>query len=209
MRSTGWIVLAHLTLLVVFFYVSPPPLPKLLSTPIAIHFRELAPSIHIEPMASAPSQPKPIAKKNPPAPKKVANKAAPIKKDKERGKLLSLMQESLKTLEGTTQKKEPQKNVSRPLGPLASESITFTSDYEQFLASTLESALQFPEKGDVKIQLTLNRHGKIERVHIEKASSARNKAYIEEELLTFSFPPFGAKFKGENSHTFTINFTSS
>lgn len=229
MRSTFLVIAVHLALLGVLFYASPPLASKPVNHPIAVHFHELSilPQEEIKREEIIPkglekeekldppkpeNRPPPVPKKIPSKPKKTTPKAiSPTKQtqSKERDKLISLMQDSLKTLEGAARRKPPAASKSTPaIGALASESISFAPNYEQTLIADLEALLELPEKGEVKIKLTLNRQGKVERVHVEKAPSAHNRTYIEEALKALSFPPFGTAYKSEQTHTFCVTFTS-
>ncbi len=134
-------------------------------------------------------------------------------------KLISMMQKSLATLDGASskggEKGSPKKGAkagsarkASSIGPLASESLSFEAKYEEELVSYLEALLSFPEDGEVKVKLTLNRSGSVQKVEIVKASSTKNRNYIENSLASCSFPAFGTHFKGEASHTFTLNLTS-
>ena len=124
---------------------------------------------------------------------------------KQNEKLISLMQQSLNTL--NTSKKEvtsTQKTTARTIGKLASEALSFETAYEEELVSYLTSRLSFPEQGEVTLKLTLTRAGSIDKVTIVKATSDRNKSYIEAALSTLSFPSFGSHFKDETTHLFTL-----
>lgn len=226
MRSTICVIAIHILVVAAFFYASPPLSSKPPIHHVAVHYHEIQPMIpkglEKEPFfeTSAPKQenkplPLPIPKKNPPPPKPATPKAVrPEKKvqankGNEREKLIAMMQDSLKTLEGTsTRKNLPAVKSTPAFGSLASESISFSSNYEQVLIATLESTLELPEKGEVKIKLTVNRQGKVERVQVDKANTLRNRTYIEETLPILSFSPFGSEYKGEKTHTFSVTFTS-
>jgi len=125
-------------------------------------------------------------------------------------KLIAMMQQSLKTLSGTcaAQASTPIAASSKTIGKLASETLTFGIDYEEELASYLETHLTLPEKGNVRLRLTLKREGSVQKIEILTASSDRNRHYVETALAGRSFPAFGSQFKGENSHTFTLTLIS-
>ena len=133
-------------------------------------------------------------------------------------KLISMVQKSLNTLNSTSGGKASPASgkaagsktvgTSKTIGPLASEALTFEARYEQELVSYLEALFSFPEKGDVKVKLTLKREGNVQNVEILKASSQKNREYVTTSLASCSFPAFGTHFKGEAVHTFTLNLTS-
>lgn len=124
--------------------------------------------------------------------------------------LITLMQKSLQTLNGSGTKAETQ--PTPVLGALASEALRFENRYEEELISFLESCLSFPEKGEenekVKLKLTLKRDGSVQKVEILQAHSEKNRYYCESTLNSLSFPPFGTYFKGKNQKIFTITLTT-
>lgn len=152
-----------------------------------------------------PSNKKPASKK---APQKTVKKS--VKANPEQQKLMSMVQESLQTLNasGQASEKSSSKTQGKAIGKLASEALTFSSHYEDELVSYLESLLILPEKGSVKLKLTLAREGSVEEIVIVNATSDRNRSYVESSLASRHFPPFGSQFKGEKAHTFTITLTS-
>lgn len=60
----------------------------------------------------------------------------------------------------------------------------------------------------MKIKLTLDKSGSVVKVAIVSAESAVNKAYVEKNVATMSFPPFGTNFGNENQHTFSITLSN-
>lgn len=148
-------------------------------------------------------------------PKKPAAKPVASNPKPDHDKLISMVQKSLNTLNtsggstGATGKGKPSaSSTSNTIGTLASETLSFEAKYEEELVSYLQALLSFPEKGDVKIKLTLKREGNVQKIEILKASSSKNREYVESSLASCSFPSFGSHFKGEASHTFTLNLTS-
>jgi hypothetical protein len=128
-------------------------------------------------------------------------------------KLIALAQNSLNTLNssGTRQSRETLTKtpaLSKTIGILASETLSFETAYEQELTSYLEALFSFPEKGDVKVKLTLKREGNVHHVEILKASSPKNRDYVIQSIASCSFPAFGSHFQGEAMHSFTLNLTS-
>lgn len=80
--------------------------------------------------------------------------------------------------------------------------------YRDELAGRLRLLLKLPEYGEVKISLTLNRSGGVDKVVILSAESSNNKKYIEKMLPTLQFPPFGNNFESLSQYTFNINLSN-
>lgn len=76
--------------------------------------------------------------------------------------------------------------------------------YQDELASRLQLFLKLPEKGDIKLKLTLQRSGKVEKVEILSSQSAANRKYVEDKLPTLSLPGFGSHFGTAPTYAFTI-----
>jgi hypothetical protein len=88
-------------------------------------------------------------------------------------------------------------------GDKQSETCNFTSH----LIQCLQNALELPEKGSVKLELTLNSSGKFLQMRILSGPSERNKKYLEETLAQVQYPAFTESMK-EKEHTFVITFSS-
>lgn len=80
--------------------------------------------------------------------------------------------------------------------------------YRDELAGRLKLLLRLPEYGEIKINLTLNRSGKVMKLAIASAESAANRKYIEKTLPTLSFPAFGANFESSSEYTFAITLSN-
>lgn len=85
---------------------------------------------------------------------------------------------------------------------------TVDGDYRDELTSGLKRALQLPGYGNVTIELTLMRSGKIKSFKVIKTENAENSRYIEKTIANVSFPSFGESFKGMSEHTFLIILTN-
>ena len=192
-----------------------PPTPQAEPTPPAVPTRKAEP-----PARGGPPLPSNIAPpRTPPhshqmaAAKKSTTKQAAVPSKPNHEKLISMVQKSLNTLNSTSVTKagpasSKASGSRKTIGTLASEALTFEAKYEQELVSYLEALFSFPEKGEVKIKLTLKREGNVQNVEILKASSPKNREYVTTSLISCSFPAFGSHFKGESAHTFTLNLTS-
>jgi hypothetical protein len=76
------------------------------------------------------------------------------------------------------------------------------------LTSRLKRLLKLPQYGDVDIQLTLLRSGKVAKLIVTNSQNALNKDHVEKMLPTLIFPPFGNGFAGEEQHTFKIRLSN-
>lgn len=85
---------------------------------------------------------------------------------------------------------------------------SYEISYREELAGRLKLLLRLPEYGDVKINLTLDRTGKVSKVAIVTTDSAVNRKYIEETLPKLSFPPFGNHYASATEYTFSITLSN-
>ena len=159
--------------------------------------------------AAPPSTPKPVVQET----KKIPTTKPVVKKIEApspppQDKLIALMQESLNNL-GKAPSVEKSTAVSKSIGKLASETLSFEADYEEELILYLETQIFLPEQGDVKLKLTLTKTGGVSKIDIIACPSERNKKYVESALAACVFPTFGKHFKGQSTHTFSITLKSS
>ncbi|MBS0635016.1 MAG: hypothetical protein JSR37_06105 [Verrucomicrobia bacterium] len=80
--------------------------------------------------------------------------------------------------------------------------------YYDELVSRLKLSLKLPDYGEVKLQLTVNRSGKVVSVKSVKSKSSKNSDYIQKALPKLHLPPFGQNFTGENEHTFRLTLSN-
>ena len=80
--------------------------------------------------------------------------------------------------------------------------------YYDELVSRLKIALKLPEYGEVKLELTINRAGKVLHVKKVKSKSQKNSDYIQKAIPKLHLPPFGQNFTGENDHTFRLTLSN-
>jgi len=78
--------------------------------------------------------------------------------------------------------------------------------YFDTLASFLKEALELPEVGGVKLELTLLSDGRVHSLKVVESMSENNKKYLQQELIFLGFPPFTNELKKERQHTFVLNF---
>ncbi|MCE5294953.1 MAG: hypothetical protein LLF94_10130 [Chlamydiales bacterium] len=80
--------------------------------------------------------------------------------------------------------------------------------YYDELVSRLKLALKLPEYGEVKLELTISRTGKVETVKSVKSKSSKNSDYVKKALPKLHLPPFGQNFPGEKDHTFRLTLSN-
>lgn len=117
-------------------------------------------------------------------------------------KLIQLMQKSLSSCKNISS--NPVVSSGESPNILASEALFLSSNYEEFLIKMLEKSFVLPEKGSVKISLTINRAGVITNNTIYESDSVRNQSYIRRKMENIIAPPFDKAFHGEKEHTFLI-----
>lgn len=76
--------------------------------------------------------------------------------------------------------------------------------YRDELSQRLKLYLKLPEYGEVKIKMTVDRSGKVIHIKVLSFQSAKNAAFIEQNLPKIKMPPFGDNFKGSSDYDFTI-----
>lgn len=176
-------------------------------------------------VASLPlAQPQPI-KKAPPkktVPAKAVKKPAakPVEKKKANApapkvqSLLQSIEESLDKIDQPKVRKKtaqtanlPDKKKRLKIDDLDSSSaIGYSDNYQDQLIDLLQSGLDLPDYGDVKLKLTLKKDGTIMELTIIEAQSQKNRSYLEKNLKTVHFPVFSGGLAKENTHTFTLTF---
>ncbi|MCH9627997.1 MAG: hypothetical protein S4CHLAM2_16460 [Chlamydiales bacterium] len=214
------VICAHFLVLAGMTYFHPPkakPLPRKAVAVQTYLIQEEKPKPQIPP-STPKSKPAPAPKPAPkpkPKPKPVTKPKPTVtqtpkkKPDPQKEELVRMMQKSLSSLDQPSKPTSTPTKTTKPIGPLASEALHFEAAYQDRLIAFLENALTLPEKGNVKLALTVNRSGMITQVHIKEAASSRNRSYIETSLPELLLPPFTDQFKGESTHTFSITLTSS
>lgn len=148
---------------------------------------------------SSPQKKKPVIPKSTPKP------------DPNREKLYALMQESLKNLSAPKSSGSTSSSKVRGISnlpALASEALKFEASYQDSLVSLLEERLEFPEKGAVKIKLTLKKEGEFKSLEVLHSASEKNTKYLQTALQNMVFPSLQKFFPKEDTHTFLITLTS-
>ncbi len=176
----------------------------------------VAPRTRPAAVASVP-KPKAIKKETPtnkPAPKPAPAKSKPIPQKKpamiEKGKTPKAPDKVWKEIDEALAKiddkvySKPQSKLDVP--EVSGLQIPFPDfgdegTEEETLASFLQTSLNLPEFGQVKIQMTIKKDGTIARLTVLQAESHKNKAYLEKNLPLLRFPLILDKEK-----TFTFTF---
>ncbi|NGX41738.1 MAG: hypothetical protein K940chlam7_00010 [Chlamydiae bacterium] len=161
-----------------------------------------------------------IVKKQPKPPEPPPQKKKEVAKvDDKKRDLLAKAKESIAKIQSSRDNKGASKSKDaselRDLGTIDSLHVDSADTikpedmgYYGVLASYLRQALRFPEFGEVKVRLTLNRGGEVTKVETVSTKSENNKQYVEKMLPTLRFPPFGKNFGNDKQHTFTITLTN-
>lgn len=76
--------------------------------------------------------------------------------------------------------------------------------YRDELMHRLKESLKLPQYGEVKIQLMIERSGKIVSIKVLTFQSVENAEYIKKNLSKVQMPEFGACFQGLATHEFTV-----
>jgi hypothetical protein len=80
------------------------------------------------------------------------------------------------------------------------------NSFGQDLIECLQNTLELPEKGEVKVELTLKKEGSFVELKILHSESKKNKQFLEEELKKIHYPGFKGNLKNEKEHVFVITF---
>lgn len=139
-------------------------------------------------------------------------------------KLVAMAQESIAKISGSSDKGAPKREnvtlsaVPHTIGGLEVDALAVPKGapaishremtYRDELASRLKLMMRLPEYGDVKINLTLDRTGKVLKVEIVSTESKANRSYVEKTLPGLTFPSFGANFESAAQYTFPITLSN-
>ncbi len=143
--------------------------------------------------------------------------STPSFKDQKRNKLLAQAQESIDKIQKAQPTNSHSSGINKSIpsiGELQSEQFISLlgkspeTIYSNALISRLKVLLQMPEHGDVDIELTLSRSGKVIKLKVLRDESSINRLYIEKIIPTLSFPSFEPFSDNETQHTFAIRLTN-
>jgi outer membrane biosynthesis protein TonB len=171
------------------------------------------------PKKAAPSTPKAQAKPVPAKKPIIAQKKKEVEPaaPKIPKKLLQELEESIAIIDGKRDKIAPLKKLEAPKSlesihsdPQKEEDTLLTlvddTSYQETLVSYLHQALNLPEHGEVKIELTLRRDGTVANLIVLKTESEKNKSYLEKSLPHLKFPILDGMFSNKNLQTFILTF---
>jgi hypothetical protein len=220
----------HLFIIAISF-ITYPSSKKAPSKPLAIHTWTAPSKDHVK-VASTPPSPlkktvqnsNAIAKKTNKTPLNTPQKPASKKKEtpkpieKQVSKPSLVAQKHLQEIEeriAKIQAKNDRMPVTSELavpgvitlssqGPLEPVQTSHPEDAVGSITGYLQRYLQLPDIGEVQIQLTLRKDGKIESMKVIKAESEENRKYLEKHLPEISFPL--SIIKGLSSRTFLLAF---
>lgn len=145
-----------------------------------------------QPKKTATSSPTPSKKKQkpsspPPDPEEEKNRAA-------EQALLSSAAATLSQLDTivakeTASPKTISTSLPQTMGDLKSQQTSRESsaNYISQVAWKLKKTLRFPEYGSVRIEMTISKEGRVERVSVLASENTKNRSYVESTIPTLSF----------------------
>ena len=158
------------------------------------------------------ARPKTKPKKAPPRIKKAraTPKKKSVKKTKPKPKepsipahLLDQIEESIAKIEKKPHKRPHKTQLEVPVLEVSKESAT---SYQDKVIAILHRSLSLPEHGEVDVQLTLLKDGRVQSVEIKQAASTKNKEYLKQNLPQVIFPPFAGSLRNKEKQTFAFTF---
>jgi len=213
------VMAAHLVM--IFWMVMWTPVKKEKPKSLKIHtvIKTPPPPLLKEAIVQAKTVPKPVSvsppvKKKAPAPvppKKVATTAKQTKKTTPVSQeLQKQLQESIAKFSENSHKECPKATLEVPkhITRLEMDAGVATEEnaFAAALIECLQQTLKLPERGAVKVELTLKQDGTFVNLHVSDAQSQRNAFFLEEQLPMIHYPRFTGSLKQEKEHTFVISF---
>jgi hypothetical protein len=156
-------------------------------------------------------------KEEPKPPKKIADAPKSSPNQDKKKELIAKAQESIAKIQPTRDKINADKIAEKTELKIpqlkgknaeAGKEKSVELGYEEELISLLQLFLRLPEHGQVKIELTLARTGKTLKMEVINALSESNRQYVQREISSIAFPPFGHRFGNEAHHKFLITLSS-
>lgn len=147
--------------------------------------------------------------------KPLSSQEIPQKRAKISDSLLQELEESIAKIEQKADKKGGIEKL-KPGSPLALQIDTSSPDqthaeegsYIEMLVEHLHQALQLPDYGEVKIQLSLRQDGSVAKIAVLRAKSQKNKRYLEENLPHLRFPRFEGSLAKTQESSFILTFVN-
>jgi hypothetical protein len=179
--------------------------------------------------APKPSQPARAAASNKPKPPEKTKKAAepkakkpktitaspPIKREEPAAidsQLLEELQSSFEALSAPSVKTPKRSSLSVPTfassQALIEEAPIDNPSYAQEIAAILQTSLDLPEFGSVKVKLDISSLGTLISCEILDARSQKNGLFLKKRLQELSFPCFNGFGIVENHLEITVTFTN-
>lgn len=123
---------------------------------------------------------------------------------------LKRVEEGLKAIQAPACLKDRQDPLPLPfkVSHLAIDRTEWSQSqgYVDLLTCSLKEALALPERGNVKLALTIENSGKVVKLQVLESASDANQAYLESHLLPLSLPPFGKDLTNQNEQTWIVTF---
>ncbi|MCP5492240.1 MAG: hypothetical protein H7A40_04280 [Chlamydiales bacterium] len=181
---------AHLAVLTVFIFSKPKTTTTALQSIRVSTFTYEPPPPKKQVVATIPLKKTPVVAKKAPTKKPPPPKLKPKPKPTPRASdVLAEVKKNLQKIDrASTEKKVEAKTVA----------------YATILMQRLQSSLNLPEEGNVKLELELRADGKVMGVKILQTHSEINAHYLEEILPTLFLPSFVGDLQGQKQHTFTL-----
>lgn len=149
-----------------------------------------------------PPKKEPAVKKQPPKkPKKTISKT---KIQKKLNKTLAKPKVACKTANKKQATKPQTQSVAKKGTKKSAEKIE--NEYNQYLSKVFEllsDELTLPEKGKVKLEITVRPSGSVAKIVSVLSESDENLSYLQENIKGMRFPPYTKK----EDRTFTIVFS--
>ena len=155
-------------------------------------------------MNSSTAKKTPAAKKEGP---KVVKQEAKAAQKVQKNEALAKAKKALKDLTANAAAKTTLSMEKGAIGSLHIEGVEGDS-YISELVAKLQKSLKLPEFGEVVVELTLEKSGKVVSWTIKEAKSLTNKMYVEKTLPSLKFPIFEGSLKHEAAHTFIFVLNS-
>lgn len=181
--------------------------------------RPIAVKVYSPPAPSIPPPPKKEAHPAPAkaaAPKPAAPKTAPTAKPKpspskensppKKDKIAQEIAKSLDVLKSESKQSRQEIKVPSKLQADLPPSSIADPTYPEFLIAFLQTNLELPELGTVKVKLEIDRFGHLVDCEVLEAQSKKNAEALKNQLPTLAFPCLNDYGIREASETFTITF---
>lgn len=224
-KSIFWGVIGAHALLCYFYFIKEPPkrFKVRKTSPIQTHMVMIAPPKKASPRVHVTSNSKPTKKKVLPLPKE--RKPNPPKKThlvKVEPKIKPEIKLPKREEISSVVKKKDEIKLPSNLGALAIESKkdatplkkqlqsqslkVMGTEYQNQLKDYLYTHLKLPRMGRIKIEVTLNRDGKIKEIQVKEATDQQMLYTIKERVANMNLPPFSHELIGKTEQKYIFEF---